>query len=98
MEFTVTPSASTGLAVRVLVIKQDISGKNRRPKRVSRSLHQAYSRIMLLLLIGFSAAFSGPSLFGRDLAEQVAEDGQTVPVIVTKCIEAVETQGSSTNP
>jgi hypothetical protein len=37
----------------------------------------------------------GPSLFGRDLAEQVQEDGQPVPIIVTKCIEAVETQGSS---
>ena len=96
MEFTVTPSASTGLAVRVLVIKQDILGKNRRPKRVSRSLHQASGRVHVA--DRYFAAFSGPSLFGRDLAEQVVEDGQTVPVIVTKCIEAVETQGSSPNP
>jgi hypothetical protein len=36
---------------------------------------------------------TGASLFGRDLAEQAMEDGQPVPVIVTKCIEAVETQG-----
>ena len=36
---------------------------------------------------------AGPSLFGRDLTEQVQEDGQAVPTIVTKCIEAVETQG-----
>jgi len=46
----------------------------------------------------FSVAFTGPSLFGRDLTEQVIEDGHTVPVIVTKCIEAVETQGSFLNP
>lgn len=36
---------------------------------------------------------TGPSLIGRDLAEQARRDGQPVPVIVTKCIDAVETQG-----
>jgi hypothetical protein len=34
-------------------------------------------------------------MFGRTLNEQVVADGQSVPVIVTKCIEAVEAQGRS---
>ncbi|KAJ9114608.1 hypothetical protein QFC22_005481 [Naganishia vaughanmartiniae] len=33
-----------------------------------------------------------PSMFGRTLNEQIAADGHSVPVIVTKCIEAVEAQ------
>jgi len=33
-----------------------------------------------------------PSMFGRDLEEQIRADGQQVPTIVTKCIEAVEAQ------
>lgn len=34
-----------------------------------------------------------PSMFGRPLKEQIAADGQPIPVIVSKCIEAVEAQG-----
>ncbi|EIW72231.1 hypothetical protein TREMEDRAFT_24881 [Tremella mesenterica DSM 1558] len=34
-----------------------------------------------------------PSMFGRDLIEQVQTDKTTVPVLVTKCIEAVEAVG-----
>jgi hypothetical protein len=34
-----------------------------------------------------------PSMFGRALSEQIAADGQPIPVIVSKCIEAVEAQG-----
>ncbi|KAJ9103392.1 hypothetical protein QFC19_004491 [Naganishia cerealis] len=33
-----------------------------------------------------------PSMFGRTLNEQIAADGHPVPIIVTKCIEAVEAQ------
>lgn len=40
-----------------------------------------------------TARCAGPSMFGRDLSEQIEMDGQPVPVIVTKCIEAVEDQG-----
>lgn len=40
---------------------------------------------------------SAPSMFGRDLIEQVRADGRggprNVPVIVEKCIEAVEELG-----
>lgn len=36
-----------------------------------------------------------PSMFGRTLNEQIIADGHSVPVIVTKCIEAVEAQGKS---
>lgn len=40
----------------------------------------------------------GPSLFGRDLAEQVQADSKdeerVVPVIVEKCIDAVDTLGA----
>lgn len=36
---------------------------------------------------------AGPSMFGRELSEQIEIDGQPVPIIVTKCIEAVEDQG-----
>ena len=32
-------------------------------------------------------------MFGRELAEQVVADKTTVPVIVTKCISAVEAVG-----
>lgn len=32
-------------------------------------------------------------MFGRDLSEQAVADGGTVPVIVTKCIRAVEANG-----
>jgi hypothetical protein len=32
-------------------------------------------------------------MFGRDLEEQIRADGQHVPTIVLKCIEAVEGQG-----
>lgn len=38
-------------------------------------------------------AENGPSMFGRDLTEQIDIDGKQVPFIVTKCIEAVEAQG-----
>lgn len=34
-----------------------------------------------------------PSMFGRDLTEQAVSDGASVPVIVTKCIRAVEANG-----
>ncbi|KLT45774.1 RhoGAP-domain-containing protein [Cutaneotrichosporon oleaginosum] len=34
-----------------------------------------------------------PSMFGRDLSEQAAADNAAVPVIVTKCIRAVEANG-----
>lgn len=34
-----------------------------------------------------------PSMFGRPLVEQVSADKQSVPVIVTKCINAVEAVG-----
>jgi hypothetical protein len=32
-------------------------------------------------------------MFGRDLSEQAQADGSSVPVIVTKCIGAVEVNG-----
>lgn len=32
-------------------------------------------------------------MFGRDLSDQATADGGTVPVIVTKCIRAVEANG-----
>lgn len=41
-----------------------------------------------------------PSMFGRDLREQVQEDSEFsevfVPIIVEKCIKAVETNGMLT--
>lgn len=47
--------------------------------------------------IRMSDAFSGPSMFGRDLAEQVRADSKDqerwIPVIVEKCIEAVDALG-----
>lgn len=45
---------------------------------------------------------SALSMFGRDLTEQVRADGRggprNVPVIVEKCIEAVEELGMSMRP
>ena len=47
----------------------------------------------------FGLVFLAPSMFGRDLIEQVRDDSKNseslffVPVIVTKCIEAVEANG-----
>lgn len=32
-------------------------------------------------------------MFGRDLNQQLIADGAPVPVIITKCIDAVEAQG-----
>lgn len=41
--------------------------------------------------------FTAPSMFGRDLIEQVHADAnggdRTIPVIVEKCIDAVEALG-----
>ena len=41
---------------------------------------------------------AGPSMFGRDLAEQIKSDSKeeirTVPVIVEKCISAVDALGA----
>jgi hypothetical protein len=34
-------------------------------------------------------------MFGRSLGEQISADGRQIPVIVSKCIEAVEAQGES---
>lgn len=34
-----------------------------------------------------------PSMFGRELQEQIADDKTPVPGIVTKCIDAVEAVG-----
>lgn len=36
---------------------------------------------------------TGPSMFGRSLAEQAAHEGRDVPLIVEKCIQAVEAFG-----
>jgi cell division protein FtsB len=36
---------------------------------------------------------SAPTMFGRDLCEQAGADNAAVPVIVTKCIRAVEANG-----
>ncbi len=36
---------------------------------------------------------AGPSMFGRSLTEQAAHEGRDVPVIVEKCIQAVEAFG-----
>lgn len=36
---------------------------------------------------------TGPSMFGRDLVEQAKHESRDVPVIVEKCIEAVEASG-----
>lgn len=38
----------------------------------------------------------GPSMFGKDLVEQVAFEGSEIPLVVEKCIQAVETLGEST--
>lgn len=46
-------------------------------------------------LTGGRAFDTAPSMFGRPLREQIAADGQPIPVIVSKCIEAVEAQGKS---
>jgi hypothetical protein len=36
---------------------------------------------------------AGPSMFGRELSEQVVSDNVAVPVVITKCIYAVEAVG-----
>ncbi|GAC93241.1 hypothetical protein PHSY_000805 [Pseudozyma hubeiensis SY62] len=36
---------------------------------------------------------TGPSMFGRSLAEQAAHEGRDVPLVVEKCIQAVEAFG-----
>ncbi|EST08092.1 Zinc finger, LIM-type [Kalmanozyma brasiliensis GHG001] len=36
---------------------------------------------------------AGPSMFGRSLTEQAAQEGRDVPIIVEKCIQAVEAFG-----
>lgn len=38
---------------------------------------------------------SAPSMFGKELSEQIAADNAPVPVLVTKCIYAVEAVGTS---
>ncbi|SPO35678.1 related to GTPase-activating protein beta-chimerin [Pseudozyma flocculosa] len=38
-------------------------------------------------------AAAGPSMFGRDLAEQAGIEGREVPLVVEKCIQAVEAFG-----
>ena len=35
----------------------------------------------------------GPSMFGKDLLDQTAEEGREVPLVVEKCIQAVENFG-----
>ncbi|CAD6899616.1 unnamed protein product [Tilletia laevis] len=42
---------------------------------------------------GEPAEPSGPSMFGRDLIEQAAAEGRDVPIIVEKCVAAVESSG-----
>ena len=55
--------------------------------------------IVLVFFFWFGLVFLAPSMFGRDLIEQVRDDSKNsellffVPVIVTKCIEAVEANG-----
>ena len=45
--------------------------------------------------------YAGPSMFGRDLAEQVRADSKDedrhIPIIVEKCIDAVDALGVSPN-
>lgn len=36
---------------------------------------------------------AGPSMFGKDLVEQVAYEGSEIPLVVEKCIQAVEKLG-----
>lgn len=59
------------------------AGKSHLPRR------QSYLSSLILV---------GPSLFGRDLAEQIKADSKdeprTIPVIVEKCINAVDTLGT----
>ena len=54
-----------------------------------------YSILSLLTCVTFLAA---PSMFGRDLVEQVRADSRDdhlfVPVIVEKCIDAVDNIGA----
>ena len=40
-----------------------------------------------------SLDLAAPSMFGRDLTEQIFADKLPVPAIVTKCIAAVEVVG-----
>jgi hypothetical protein len=53
----------------------------------------------VLRAIGLIHLFLVPSMFGRDLIEQVRADSRDgermVPIIVEKCIEAVEAVGKS---
>jgi len=74
-------------------------------RRVARISHRQIANLKeaLLLFVCFSHPVSSiilipsvaPSMFGRDLAEQIRADAKggdrQVPTIVEKCIDAVET-------
>lgn len=49
----------------------------------------------LVILLCVYVLLAAPSMFGRSLGEQITADGRQIPVIVSKCIEAVEAQGES---
>lgn len=67
----------------------------RRILKYSVSICFAYPALMILVT-NFSTV---PSMFGRDLTEQVGADSKDVerqvPIIVEKCIHAVEVRGQS---
>jgi len=73
--------------------------KNRSVKEepeILRRHRNVFTYPRMRLLTNFSAA---PSMFGRDLGEQVRADSKEVerqvPIIVEKCIHAVEFRGLS---
>lgn len=57
---------------------------------------RTYSQLSSLRKV-VDISFPAPSMFGRDLVEQVRADARgsdrQVPVIVEKCIDAIETLG-----
>jgi hypothetical protein len=38
---------------------------------------------------------SGPPMFGNDLVTQATAEGRDIPIVVSKCIDAVEAYGAS---
>ena len=68
----------------------DESGADAGPPREFRvSLRSSLRRLLTSQL----SLLTAPSMFGRDLTEQAEADGESIPVIVRKCIAAVDAVG-----
>lgn len=57
-------------------------------------MRMSFSSTGVYALVGIWLIGSAPSMFGRELAEQAANDRLAVPVIVSKSISAVEAVGA----